>query len=140
MSSATASGPDTMRLARDERADLAELLTTLTAEQWEARTLCTRWRVRDVVAHVISYEELGPAGLVARFVRGGLRPDRVNALGVRAYADRSPDELLALLRRHLVPTGLTAGFGGRIGLVDGMIHHQDIRRPSADPATSPRTD
>ena len=25
--------------------------------------------------------------------------------------------------------GLTAGFGGRIALVDGLIHQQDIRRP-----------
>ena len=57
MSSATTSGPETMRLACDERADLAEFLATLTPEQWEAPTLCTLWRVRDVVAHIYSYEE-----------------------------------------------------------------------------------
>jgi hypothetical protein len=40
---------DGMSLARDERADLADLLTTLTPAQWEAPTLCTQWRVRDVL-------------------------------------------------------------------------------------------
>lgn len=31
--------------------------------------------------------------------------------------------------RHQQPRGLTAGFGGRIALTDGVVHHQDIRRP-----------
>ena len=137
MSGAVASEPDTMRLAHDERADFADFLATLTPEQWDGPTLCTKWRVRDVVAHVISYEELSKAGLVARILRGRLAPDRVNAVGVRDYAARSPDELVALLRDHLVPRGLTAGFGGRIALVDGLIHHQDIRRALDQPRTIP---
>ncbi len=66
MSSATTSGPETMRLAREERADLAEFLATLTPEQWEAPTLCTLWRVRDVVAHIYSYEDLGLIGFLRR--------------------------------------------------------------------------
>jgi uncharacterized protein (TIGR03083 family) len=73
MSGAVTSGPDTMRLARDERADFADFLDTLTPEQWDGPTLCTRWRVRDVVAHVVSYEELSTVGLVRRFVRAGWR-------------------------------------------------------------------
>ena len=72
MSSATTSGPETMRLARDERADLAQFLATLTPdEQWEAPTLCTLWRVRDVVAHIYSYEDLGLIGFLRRFAAGG---------------------------------------------------------------------
>ena len=137
MSGAVASGPDTLRLARDERADLADFLDTLTPEQWDGPTLCARWRVRDVVAHVISYEELSKVGLVGRVLRGGLAGDRVNAVGVRDYADRSPAQLVALLRDHLNPRGLTAGFGGRIALTDGLIHHQDIRRALDRPRTIP---
>jgi hypothetical protein len=64
---------------------------------------------------------------VGRFLHGGLVPDRVNAVGVRDCATRSPDELVALLREHLTPRGLTAGFGRRIALVDGLIHHQDMQ-------------
>lgn len=123
------SGGDPVRLARDERADLADVLTGLTPEQWEAPTLCTRWRVRDVVAHIISYDDLGAVGLVGRFARGGFVPGRVNQVGVEAYARLGPDELLAAFKDHLRPAGLPAGFGGRIGLVDGLIHQQDIRRP-----------
>ena len=128
---------DAMSLARDERADLADLLATLTPAQWEAPTLCSRWRVREVVAHVFSYEDLSTPGLIGRFVRGGVVTDRVNQIGVDAFADRSPEELLALARSHLRPRGLTAGFGGRIALTDGTIHQQDIRRPLGLPREIP---
>lgn len=128
---------DAMSLARDELADLADFLATLRPDQWEAPSLCTGWRVRDVVAHMFSYEELSTVGLVGRFITGGVLPDRVNAVGVAAFADSGPNELLALVRDHQQPRGLTAGFGGKIALTDGVIHHQDIRRPLGLPRTIP---
>lgn len=128
---------DVMALARAEREDLLDLLSTLTPEQWRAPSLCAGWSVHDVVAHVLSYEELGPRQLAARFARGSFRFGRVNAVGLREYAGRSPAELTDLLRRHLTPTGLTAGLGGAIALTDGLIHHQDIRRPLGLPRAVP---
>ncbi len=129
---------DPMRLAQDERTDLADFLAGLTAEQWERPTLCAEWRVRDVVAHVISYDALGPLALAARFARGWFVPDQVNEVGVQRYAEMSTDELLAEFENHLRPGRLTAAFGGRIGLCDGLIHHQDIRRSLGAPRTVPR--
>lgn len=120
---------DPMGLARAERADMAELLACLTPEQWDAPTLCEGWRVRDVVAHVYSYEDIGLTGFVSRFVRAGLTPQRANAIGLAEQADLSPLELVARARRCVRPRGFTALMGGRIALVDGMIHQQDIRRP-----------
>lgn len=120
---------DVKRLAEGERRDLADFLETLDPDQWQAPSLCTEWTVHEVVAHLISYEELGRLGLIARFVKGRLGVDGVNAVGVREYAARTPAELVALVRAHAVPRGLTAGFGGAIALTDGLIHHQDIRRP-----------
>ncbi|MFC4015716.1 maleylpyruvate isomerase family mycothiol-dependent enzyme [Nonomuraea purpurea] len=128
---------DLMQLAQDERSDLAAFLATLSPQQWEAPTLCDGWRVRDVVAHMVSYEELDGRGLLRRFAAGRFLPDRVNAVGATHYATRSPEELQALLAEHLRPRGLTAAFGGRIALTDGLIHHQDIRRPLGLPRAIP---
>ncbi len=75
--------------------------------------------------------------MAARFARGSFRFGHVNAIGLREYADRSPAELTDLLRRHLTPTGLAAGLGGAIALTDGLIHHQDIRRPLGLPRAVP---
>jgi uncharacterized protein (TIGR03083 family) len=126
-----------MQLACEEREDFAELLAGLSPEQWEQPSLCERWRVRDVVAHVLSYDELSRGELVKRFAKGGFLPNRVNAVGVVDYARRSPERLTNLMRECIPPRGLTAGFGGMIALVDGMIHQQDIRRPLSIPRTIP---
>ncbi|HZA08521.1 maleylpyruvate isomerase family mycothiol-dependent enzyme [Mycobacterium sp.] len=124
-----------MTMARQEREQFADMLEGLAPHQWEAETLCERWRVRDVAAHVISYDELGPVGLVQRFAKGLFLVNRVNAVGVGDFADRTPLEIVELMRRHAEPSGLTAGFGGLIALTDGMIHQQDIRRALGFPRT-----
>ncbi|GAA4539727.1 maleylpyruvate isomerase family mycothiol-dependent enzyme [Pseudonocardia xishanensis] len=121
--------PDYMAMACAERAEIADLLVSLTPQQWDAPTLCEEWRVRDVVAHMFSFEDLGLWGTVGRMVKGRFVTGGPNAIGVAEHAERSPDELVALVKDHLRPRGLTAGFGGRIALTDGTIHHQDIRRP-----------
>lgn len=124
-------------LARAERDDFAAFLEALSPEQWRAPTLCDRWSVHDVVAHAISFDELGSGDLVRRFARGLLMVDRINQIGVDDYADRPPEQLVALIRTHARPHGLTAGFGGRVALTDNMIHQQDIRRPLGIPRTIP---
>jgi uncharacterized protein (TIGR03083 family) len=126
-----------MDLARQEREDFAALLADFSPEQWEAPTLCDRWRVRDVVAHVISYDELDRLGLLGRFAKGRFLLNRINAVGVADYASRPPQELSELMRIHAEPSGLPAGFGGMIALVDSMIHQQDIRRPMGLPRDIP---
>jgi len=127
-----------LELARAEREDFAAFLETLTPQQWEAPTLCDKWNVRQVATHAISFDELSRGQLVGRFVKGLLIVDRINDVGVADYADRSPEQLVALIREYAHPHGLTAGFGGRIALTDNMIHQQDIRRALDLPRTIPR--
>jgi len=126
-----------MDLARAERADLANLLEGLTPEQWEAPSLCEGWRVRDVVAHMLSYEEVGMPALMRRMARGRFTINRTNAVGVADHDAWSPQQLLELLHRSMSPRGLTAMLGGRIALADGMVHQQDIRRPLGIPRSIP---
>jgi uncharacterized protein (TIGR03083 family) len=124
-----------MQMACEERADLAAFLTTLTPNEWSAPSLCDGWSVKDVAAHVVSYEHLGAVGLIKRFLKG--RIVHANEVGVEEFAPMSAQELLEFLNDHLEPHGLTAGFGGMIALVDGTIHHQDIRRALGRPRAIP---
>ena len=119
---------DVRRLARDERADFAAFLATLPSPQWQAPTLCTGWRVRDVVAHVISYDNLDPRSLLALAMRGRCRLAHINAAALARYDTASPPQWLALLTDHPQPRGVPAALGGRVGLVEALIHHQDVRR------------
>jgi uncharacterized protein (TIGR03083 family) len=130
-------GVDVRRLARDERADLAAFLATLTTQQWQAPTPCARWRVRDVVAHIISYDDLGARALLAVAARARFRPGRINDAALTRYDRHSPEQLLELLAGNLQPRGQPAALGGRAGLVEALIHHQDIRRALGQPRPIP---
>lgn len=120
---------DVSALAEADRADFAVLVKSLAPHQWQAPSLCAGWTVRDVVAHMLSYEELGPAKVVRRFARGRLRLSGANAVGLAECANQDPQQLLDLLDRSIRPRGLTTAFGSRIALLDGMVHQQDVRRP-----------
>ncbi|MFA4083482.1 maleylpyruvate isomerase family mycothiol-dependent enzyme [Mycobacteroides salmoniphilum] len=126
-----------MELACAERIDLANFLAGLAPEQWEAPTLCTKWRVRDVVAHMIGYEDLSRGEFYSRIAKAGFNPNRANANRVAELADRTPEQLLAMVRAAETPGVLTSGFGGRIALLDGIVHQQDIRRPLGIPREIP---
>jgi uncharacterized protein (TIGR03083 family) len=126
-----------MEMACDERREFADLLAGLAPEQWDERSLCSRWRVRDVVAHTIGYDGLGTADLAALFVRGAFLVNRINAIRTDELAAHTPEDLVQMVRDHIRPRGLTAGIGGMIALVDGTIHQQDIRRPLNMPRTIP---
>jgi uncharacterized protein (TIGR03083 family) len=124
-------------LVEAERNDLADFLETLTPQQWAAPSLCEHWTVRDVVAHVVSYEGAGAAELTRRFTQGRFMLNRINDVSLDQQRKREPDELLGLLRQNVTPHGLTSAFGGRIALVDTLMHHQDIRRALGLPRDVP---
>ncbi|SDF12035.1 TIGR03083 family protein [Blastococcus fimeti] len=131
------SRPDLMPLAEEERADLLALLRELSPDQWHAQSLCANWRVRDVAAHAVSYDELSRAATVTTFLRGGLRTNRVNEIALSRYESLDPEGIVDLVARNQRPSGLPSGFRGGIALTDGTIHHQDIRRALGLPRTIP---
>ena len=122
-------------MATAERTDLADFLATLTREQWETQSLCERWRVRDVVAHVMSFDGVTLLDMIRRAIRG--RFVHSNQVAVDDLATLSTEHLLDMLRARLRPQGLATTFGGRLALLDVTIHHQDIRRPLGMPRQIP---
>ena len=49
---------DYAQLDSEECNEIASLLRSLHPDEWEAPSLCERWRVRDVVGHLISLGEV----------------------------------------------------------------------------------
>lgn len=80
---------DVMALARAEREDLLGLLIRRHPRR-VAPSLCAGWSARDVVGNRIGYEDLSARQMAARFRRGLLRVDRVNAAGLRDTATAPP--------------------------------------------------
>lgn len=126
---------DGLEMATAERTDLADLLENLTPAQWEAPSLCQGWRVRDVVAHVMSFDGVSLGGMFRRAIRGRIL--HINQAGVDELASLTAEQLLHRLRAGLRPQGLATILGGRLALLDVTIHHQDIRRPLGIPRQIP---
>ncbi|HET6292169.1 MAG TPA: maleylpyruvate isomerase family mycothiol-dependent enzyme [Kribbella sp.] len=118
------------RYVDSERASLADLLSGLTAEQWQMRSVCPGWTVQDVAAHVISSPQARVLPVVSGMVRCRGDFNRfVFEEARRAGSQYSPDEIVAQYgefagsRQH--PLGTTAVDP----LLDVLIHGQDIAIP-----------
>ncbi|WP_169516423.1 maleylpyruvate isomerase family mycothiol-dependent enzyme [Gulosibacter molinativorax] len=109
---------------------LAELLETLTDEQWEAQSLCDDWRVRDVVGHIVwrvgeangtmmrrSIKNLGRAGFnIAK---------SISQIGIEV--GKSPRvELIERLREIAAEKLQGHGRIGFIELTEAVVHTYDI--------------
>lgn len=123
--------------ASAERDELAEFCRSLSAEDWEQPSLCEGWRVKDVIAHLISYDELGFAGSAALLVRAGFSVDRFNALAIRTRTSRPVDSLVDTLQKQVELGRVSKVLRGLPALIDAVIHHQDIRRPLGRPRQIP---
>lgn len=113
----------------DERAGLADLLASLTGEQWTSPSLCEGWTVREVAAHL----SVGPRArllpILIEAVRARGSFNRMVDNTARQEAVRPPAELVAELRaasgsRHLAPGQKLAD-----AMMDVLVHGQDIAIP-----------
>jgi len=120
----------TWQVVRQQRLAVADLLDGLTTEQWESRSLCTEWRIRDVAAHVLLVAEPpAPGSLFADMVRSRGNFHRVNTLAARRRAQRSPQQLVAGLREHAGSRQVPVVSSYRNVLFDVLVHAQDIAVP-----------
>ena len=62
-------------LAHAERAALAEDLAGLIPEQWQHATLCGRWDVEDVVAHLTAAASLNQRQWLRSMIGARFRPE-----------------------------------------------------------------
>jgi uncharacterized protein (TIGR03083 family) len=106
-----------------------DLLEMLTPEQWDVPSLCTEWRVRDVVGHMVSETRMTVAQAGWGFVTSGFRINRFIAKdaqrrGAAPVAKLLEDFEAAILCRTHLP-----GLSSLSMLEDIVIHQMDIRRP-----------
>lgn len=116
-------------LARAEREAFADLLAGLTADQWDAASLCAGWTVRDVAVHTIAYLDQSRMTLVRSMFTHRWDVDRLNSDALAGHRLLTPARLVELMRQGARPAGAGALYGGRVALIECLIHQQDIRRP-----------
>jgi uncharacterized protein (TIGR03083 family) len=115
---------------REERLALVADLELLAPAQWDEQSLCSEWRVRDVVAH-LGWAAAGVGigetlrGVVAS--RGNFH--RWSAELARRRGSADPQELLVAYRGLVDARKTPVGAKPLDMFCDTIIHGQDIRRP-----------
>ena len=120
-----------------ERTEFADLADSLTPQQWDKPSLCTAWKVRDVVAHCIEGATLTTGGGLKLAAKHGFRINKMLTEEAKKRGVAPIDELRADLRdtvgRRTTPPGVKP-----VGLLaDETIHQQDIRRALGLPPAIP---
>jgi uncharacterized protein (TIGR03083 family) len=110
-----------------ERREQAELLAGLTPEQWDTPSLCTGWRVREVVAHTTMQYRMGMPAFLVQLVKARGNFNRMSDRQARADAAAlSPEQLAATVRDNIESTWTPPG-GGQVGaLSHDVIHGLDV--------------
>ncbi len=113
-------------LVAAERTDLVELLAGLSAEDWDKPSLCTGWRVREVVAHItMPYRYSAPRVLIGIAKARGF--NRFSERAARAdTAALSNAELLDCLRENINHPWKPPGGGYEGALSHDVIHGLDM--------------
>ncbi len=113
---------------RMQRAALADDLRTLSDEQWATQSLCPKWSVRDVVAHLTAAASLGRARWVRSAVGARFDFDLHNARRLAEHRGNTSADTLSRFEQVIDST--TSTFGPKEAwLGEVVVHGGDIRRP-----------
>jgi uncharacterized protein (TIGR03083 family) len=116
----------------EQRAAVAGLLESLTPAEWRQPSLCSRWTVREVAAHM-TLQQLTPRDMLARApiilrARGDL--DRaIHDMAVARAAEADDARLVALIRASIGGRRTNPSVTPFETLTDLLVHGQDIAIP-----------
>jgi uncharacterized protein (TIGR03083 family) len=119
-----------------ERAALAKDLEALTATQWTQQSLCGRWNVEEVVAHLTAGASIGRLRWLTSALGARFDFDLHNQRRLAEHKGAQPSETLQKFRRVITSTtAATSHTAAWLGEV--IVHSQDIRRPLGIQRTPP---
>jgi uncharacterized protein (TIGR03083 family) len=121
---------DTWRSMDEERSALADDLATLDDGQWDTQSLCSEWKVRHVVGHLVGGADVKMGPFLVGMFKSGMNFNQCMASEGLELGAASPDELLAQLRKTIGTRRTPPGAKPEVMLVDLVCHGADIRRPT----------
>jgi uncharacterized protein (TIGR03083 family) len=117
--------------------NLAELLAAAPAETWDAPSLCEKWQVRHVVAHVTMPARLTPEQFGAEMAAAGGNFGVLSDTVAARDGALPPAELLAALRTPVLHAWQPPGGGAAGALSHAVIHSLDVTVALDRPAVAP---
>ncbi|MFD9042247.1 maleylpyruvate isomerase family mycothiol-dependent enzyme [Streptomyces bottropensis] len=114
------------RIVDEERTSLADLLESLSPEEWETHTRCGDWRVRDVAAHLTIAARFSYGQVVREMLRARGNWNRLIHDSAVREAALPVTEIVGNLRSIVGSRRLAPTTSPREPLLDLLVHGQDI--------------
>ncbi|MFJ9154538.1 maleylpyruvate isomerase family mycothiol-dependent enzyme [Streptomyces sp. NPDC102270] len=114
------------QIVDQERASLADLLEGLGPGDWETRTRCGDWRVRDLAAHLTVAARFSYGRVVREMVRARGNWNRMIHDSAVREAELPVAEIVANLRSIIGSRRLAPTTSPHEPLLDLLVHGQDI--------------
>ncbi|GAA1609390.1 maleylpyruvate isomerase family mycothiol-dependent enzyme [Kribbella sancticallisti] len=129
---------DVVKWTETERLGVADLLESLSDDEWSVDSLCTGWTVRHVAAHLTMSTRTTWSVALKGAIRARGSFDRMADNLARDRAARfEPAELIAQIRETAASPRRAPGAGLLDPLLDTLVHGQDIARPLGHPRPVP---
>lgn len=120
---------DTWGKLDTERTALCDDLVELGPAQWDEQSLCSEWKIRHVVAHLVGGTQVKPVKFLGQMIRSGMSFNRAIAQDALNEGSAPPEALLAGLRNIVGNRSTPPGAKPVTVLTDTVCHATDIRRP-----------
>lgn len=115
-------------LIHAERAALAADLAEISEDRWATQSLCDRFTVREVLAHVTAGASLNPVRWITGVIRCRFDFDRQVAMRLAEHMGATPAATLAAFRQVITST-TKPPLRVAVMLGEIIVHGEDIRRP-----------
>ncbi|MCU1361051.1 MAG: hypothetical protein JWN99_2340 [Ilumatobacteraceae bacterium] len=116
------------QLIHSERRTVADMLETLTAEQWAAPSLCGSWTVQQTAGHMVTGAEQTTGHFMSGMVKNAFRFNTMMDRDARREGARPPADLVERLRARLTTTNRPPAPAITM-LGEIVVHGQDVSRP-----------
>ena len=122
---------DTWQAVDEERSALADDLATLDESRWDVQSLCSEWKVRHVVGHLVGGADVKMGPFLGGMLKSGMNFNRFIGREGLSLGAAPHDELLGQFRKTIGTRRTPPGTKPEITLTDLVCHSGDIRRPTS---------
>ena len=121
---------DTFDLIAVQRRAVADVLDSLSAEEWLTPSLCEGWRVQEMAAHLSMPFRVGNGRFLLKVLGAGGNIARVMDDFARAHANEAPATLVSYLRDNAESHFVAPTYTPVASLVEIVVHGFDIALPT----------
>jgi uncharacterized protein (TIGR03083 family) len=121
---------DTFDLIATQRRVVADVLETLTGDEWSSDTLCEGWRVQEMAAHLTMPFRVSNPKFFLGVIGAGGSIAKVMDRFAHSHSGEPPEQLIATLRDNAGSHFVPPTFPPVASLTEIVVHGFDISIPT----------